>query len=67
MAGYDSNVVPAREGSAEAVWVFGRDDELDTIVASYVGGDHMVNPKTFMANLSKTRKQLHEFMNNLHS
>lgn len=67
MAGYDSNVVPAREGSAEAVWLFPRDDGLDKLVASYVSGDHKVNPKQFMQSLSKTRKQLHNFMNNLHS
>lgn len=65
--GYVSNIVPAREGSAEACWVFPRDGKMDSIVASYVGGDYRIEPKKFMENLAKTRHQLHQFMNDLHS
>ncbi|MBS0550728.1 MAG: hypothetical protein JSR24_23475 [Proteobacteria bacterium] len=63
MQGYDTTrLVRKRQDRQEAEWEFDRDDRLDKVVIEYGAGTHQVEPRHFMANLQKVRKQLYGFL-----
>lgn len=63
MQGYDtSSLVWKSADRRQAEWQFDRDDRLDQLVSDYNSGTHRVEPRQFMTNLKKVRKQLYAFI-----
>lgn len=63
LEGFSGEIQRTSPRSKEAEWVFERDEKLDQVVTGYVSGDYRVEPKQFMQQLTKVRRDLHDFRN----
>lgn len=63
MEGFSGEIQRTSPRSKEAEWVFERDEKLEAVVTGYVSGQAIVEARKFMQQLTKIRRDLHDFRN----